>query len=125
MWPFKRKLSTNYPPQVIPPKPLELIHLMDDWHTNHNNPIGDKSFYLEEVVIPLSCQHWSLDKIFQPSPSTDSYIPRSIAFYITPNGDWVFLVGLFRTVSDTELPNMTMQRMWLELLTRTNNARNM
>lgn len=113
----------NYPPQIIPPKLLELIELMDDHFTKESVEQSNTNFYIEEVIIPLQFQHRALDKIFHPAVSNDYYIPRSIAFFTSANGDWVFLVGVHRRESTTPIATETQTRMWLELLNRTNNAR--
>lgn len=119
MWnPFKSK--TNYLPQQIPAKPLELLEALDAVMLSQSE-VNEHQLMLHELQIPILDQFKSIDKLKSMINLPQGYyLPRSIAFYIDAAGTWVFVIG----VRQPGTPNPTANNMFIELLTRTNGARN-
>lgn len=119
MWNLFKK-RTNYPKQVLPTKALEVIEQADNFFTNQSIQ-NDCDLFILERQISLRDQFKSVKSIVDhiTKDTTGYYLPRSIAFYIQPDGTWCFLIG----IRCNQLSNSTTVGMWLELLTRTNAAR--
>jgi hypothetical protein len=114
--------KVNYPTPVIPDKPLAVIQELDQLLVAGSTP-NNYGLCIENVVIPLRSQVWSLEKIIKTIklPKNHYYIPRSIAFYVDADGNWVILYGI-RSPDHAPTSELT-NNMFIELLTRTNNAR--
>jgi hypothetical protein len=111
---------TSYPPQVLPPKALEVVEQADNFFTNQSIQNECDLFILERQVS-LRDQFKSVKSIVDhiTKDTTGYYLPRSIAFYIQADGTWVFLIG----IRCNQLSNETLIGVWLHLLTMTNNGR--
>jgi hypothetical protein len=112
--------QTNYLPQVLPEKAIEVIEQCDKLFLDQSIRNNCDLFILERQVS-LRDQFRSVKDITNAvvKDTTGYYIPRSIAFYINADGTWVFLIG----IRCNQLSDSTTVGMWLELLQRTNNAR--
>ena len=116
--------QTNYPAPVIPEKALTLINKIDNYLAEHSISIADSGIELVQFDITLRDQFKSsngmLEQFKKLIIEEYYYIPRSVAFMIKPDGTWTFVVAIRRQQSYTSSIAIDL---WLELLTRTNNAR--
>ena len=125
--PFFRRSGTNYKPLIIPEKVVELIELMDNELVQyHNVPVAVESrlivkivrFSLKFQVLPIGTLHGLLEQVLHKE-LRHSYIPRTIAFFIEPDGTWVFCYGIRGRIGSDEVT----QSLFIDSLLRTNSAR--
>lgn len=119
------KQNTNYPPQVIPEKALSIIELLDEHLSSTSTSIDDSKLSLVHFQLELRDQLRSNDAILKffksELLSCYYYIPRSVAFVVDQSGTWHFIIGVRRQYyTETNDIHTTL---WLDALTRTNNAR--
>lgn len=122
---FYKPVTTNYPPQVIPEKPLELINSLDSYLVmKHKEAVDtDSKLTVKLCQIRIDLQHLSTSAILglltRAIMPGHSYIPRSVAFFISADGTWNFLYGVRDFTGSDDVTVYS----FIELLTRTNNAR--
>lgn len=123
---FYKPVVTNYPPQVIPEKALELINSLDSYLAMHSSAtITDGGMVVKSAKITLNFQHMSVSYLAgfikkNIHLSDYSYVPRSVAFIIEADGTWAFYYSL--RMSDIDV-NINECNLFLDALNRTNNAR--
>jgi len=119
MWPFKK---TNYVQQELADKQLDLIARIDEsLVAAHIDKVFAGKMLIKTTVVPFISTLLPTDTIRRriSLEYSESYIPRSVAFIVDSYGNWIFLYAVRSEVGSTEL----VCTMFVELLTRTNNAR--
>jgi hypothetical protein len=119
------KKQTNYPTQQIPPKALSLLEELDE-HLITNRMSSPMFFTISHLELSITDQFKPVSSLLNYSVNNIKphyyYIPRSIAFTISPDGTYNYYIGLYYP-DQTTCHEITIS-MYNDLLIRTNNARN-
>lgn len=114
----------DYPKSVLSDVHLTLIDFIDSMLVErhiHTATVSDMRVC--RCSIPIIDQGRSLDRLqkmlYMQVQVGGMYIPRSVAFYVESDGTWVFLYAVRGSTGSDDIT----KSMFIELLTRTNNAR--
>jgi hypothetical protein len=122
MYIFKKLFGTSYPKQELLDKQIDLINHLDitliDLHKSR--PIHGE-MCVKMTAIPYRYTLMSVDAILKKLPLEigSSYLPRSVAFIVDEDGNWVFLYAIRCDVGSDQVTT----KLFIDALTRTNNAR--
>ena len=115
--------KTKYPQQQLTDKQKTVIEFIDQsLATMHNNKPVSGALDVYAVSIPFMKTMLDADKIAHNLQFEigDAYIPRCIAFQVDEYGNWIIYYGLYKL--NNECDDIT-RRLFIDALTRTNNAR--
>ena len=117
---FRKTQPTNYPKQQLTNQQKETLDWLDSMLVKTANLPSADNLVLHAISISLQDQRrWQ--QVLSAEVFEDfAYIPRSIAFFVEPDGTWVYVVGIRQSESCNH--DFTL-RMFIDLLTRTNAAR--
>lgn len=113
---------TNYPKQILDPKQLALINEVDQALVNaHSTPRFGTQMKVCSTGVSFRNTFKSLEDIVKNINLEfgDSYIPRSIAFLVDTDGNWIILYAIRCDIGSDPITTT----MFIELLGRTNDAR--
>lgn len=124
---FKNLFATkaSYPKQALDTKIIEILDTLDTFLCDHATTMPtDAVMVIKPYKIGLFSQHLPMSvlckSLLNMLPTEGyAYLPRSIAFVTEADGTWCFRIA-FREQGECDLDKC---EMFVELLSRTNDAR--